>query len=144
MASTLCVTARDGLRVAPGLAKPLSRTQEVAPNQHILALVREMRATCLDVAESAAQSEIQLLDPTIYVARALKRYGTLDMKIFEVEELPADLARMTWSKFAKYTEDRFQSNYVSAQECTLVRRFFVASVQNSSGNLASLDDHPGI
>ena len=116
----------------------------MAPNQHILNLVREMRATCLDVAESVAQSEMQLLDPTIYVARALKRYGTLKMEIFEVEELPADQARMTWSKFAKYTEDRFKSNYFSAQECTLVSRFVVASVQNSIGNLASSDDHPGV
>jgi len=144
MASTLCVTARDGLRVAPGLANSLSTTQEVAPNQLFLSLVREMRATCLDVAESAAQSEIQLLDPIIYVARALKRYGALKMKNLEVEELPADLARMTWAKFAKYTEDRFGSNKFSAQECNLCVDFVVVSVQNSIGNLASPDDHPGI
>jgi len=138
MASTLCVTARDGLLVVPGIANPFSGPQEVPPNQLIVSLVKEMRATCLDVAESAAQSEMQLLNPTIYVARALKLYGTLKLEHWEVPELPADQARMTWANFSKYTEDRFASNHVRAQECTLVRQFVIASVHNSIGNSSVL------
>jgi len=123
MASNLCVKPRHDLQVVPGIADSPSGTQEVTPDLQVVDLVKLMRATCLDVAESAANSDIQLVNSTICVARALKLDGKAKEGQPYMAGLPANLAHMTWGKFVKYTEDQQLFTCSSATDCTLVSLF---------------------
>ena len=120
MASTLCVQPRNDLRVAPGISDTPDGTQPKKPNPQIVELVGLMRATCLDVADSAANSDIQLANSTICVARALKLEGTPKDGPFELEGLPAELVHKMWGKFVRYIADPFESSWFPTQELSLV------------------------
>jgi len=110
MASTLCVEARRDIRVTPGIVDLSSGTHEAEQSLQIAQLVRLMRATCLDVAESPTKSDVQLANSTICIARAVKLSGTQkdeEAKQIDVEGLPAELEHMTWGKVVRYKDDPF-------------------------------------
>ena len=125
MASTLCVNPRRDLRVVPGMADYPSGASEEEPDLQIVDLIELMRATCLDVAESGVNNNIQLASSTICAARALKLHGKATMWLAEAEGLPADLAHMTWGKLVKYIDDPFELTWSSAEDCTLVGSYFI-------------------
>ena len=130
MTSTLCVKNRLDLCVAPGIVDPPTETQEAVPGIQIANLVKLMRATCLDVAEVATSSVMQLADSTICVARAIKlRGGTnyTEAEELEVEGLPADLAYMTWGKDVQYKDNPFGESIINwLKNSTLVSIYIAA------------------
>jgi len=126
MASTLCVKARQDLYVAPDMVDPLSVVHESQPDIQVRHLVKLMRATCLDVAESGTNSDIELANSTIFVARAIKLSGAgndAGNEQPEAEGLPADLAHMTRGKVVQYKDNPFVDVIKSwSQDCTLVSK----------------------
>lgn len=72
MASTLCVKPRYDILIVPGIVIPPTGVEDAESGSRITDLVQLMRATCLNVAESAAGSDLKLANSAICVARALK------------------------------------------------------------------------
>ena len=124
MASTLCVKPRLDVRIDAGLMEDSNRLHEAEQSLQVAQLVRLMRATCLDVAESATNSDVQLANSTICVARAVKLIGAQNevaVERVEVEGLPAELEHMTWGKVVQYRDNPFNGfNRQWTQDCDLV------------------------
>ena len=98
MASTLCVKPRYDIRIVPEIVIPPTGVEDAESGSRITDLVQLMRATCLDVAESAADSDLKLANSAICVAHALKLNKPCKDTQPEIEGLPADLAYMTWDR----------------------------------------------